>query len=140
MGKKKKRKAEDAVPPVYKKQKLYKEDGSLSCAGALYEYCARMKLGRVGYRMLSRDPWLVSCVLTERDMCQGKGATRAAALEKAARGTLVLLDPTARSILANLPCRDEAMLEKLRKEVERAATEKAHEAAWRRPASPAARA
>ena len=89
MGRKKRR-ADGALPaPEYKKQKLYRDDGAISAAGALYEYAQRMRLGRVGYRLISQEAsaWVVSCVVNDSDMCTTKAGTKASAARRRARGT-----------------------------------------------------
>ena len=96
----------------------------LSHLSAIMQYTGKFKMGEVKFTILadgtSTGAWKVQTVINEEPMCEGEGDSRDKAIEEASISTLALLDPSGKSLDANVHHPDPSQLTKLQRAVEEA--------------------
>ena len=71
MGKKKRQHANEIHEiPIFhaKKAKILMQDADLTALAALHKYCAKFKLGQVGYRQKRAEPYVITCVMDGQEL------------------------------------------------------------------------
>ena len=128
MGKKKRQHANEIHEiPIFhaKKAKILMQDADLTALAALHKYCAKFKLGQVGYRQKRAEPYVITCVMDGQELGTAQHADKDTAMEKASLLTLHLLDPEGKSVCANLNHPDENELKRLAQHIANAKVDQA---------------
>ena len=113
MGKKKRPAGPAQIPLFYAKKRKLNEATQLTALVALHKYCAKFKLGQVGYRQKRAEPYVITCVMDGQELGTAQHADKDTAMEKASLLTLHVRDPEGKSVRANLNHPDENELKRL---------------------------
>jgi hypothetical protein len=96
MGKKK-RGRDDAQVIVHPSKKMRTPGQGFPCTSALWEYCTKYKLGTFSFLQLTSHPFTFQCRMDGSVLGTAQDKDKDKALEKAAKMTLHLFDPTGKS-------------------------------------------